>query len=181
MDLTRASRCLSRILRHDPGSIGITLDRHGWAEVEALLRGMGGKTRYPLDRETLEEIVRTDEKGRYSFNEDHSRIRANQGHSIPVDVELEECTPPETLWHGTGKKYETSIDASGLLPKGRLYVHLSSDRETATTVGARHGTPVLYRVKSGQMARDGLKFYRSVNKVWLTQVVPTAYLEKEST
>ena len=96
MDLTRASRCLSRILRHDPGSIGITLDRHGWAEVDALLRGMGEKTRYPLDRETLEEIVRTDKKGRYSFNGDHSRVRANQGHSIPVDVELEECTPPET-------------------------------------------------------------------------------------
>ncbi|MBM6869558.1 RNA 2'-phosphotransferase [Pseudoflavonifractor phocaeensis] len=181
MDLTRASRCLSRILRHAPESVGISLDRHGWAEVDALLAGMAAHTRYPLDRATLEEIVRTDEKGRYAFDQDHSHIRANQGHSIPVDVELEECLPPEALWHGTGKKYERSIDASGLLPKGRLYVHLSLDRETAMAVGARHGAPVLYRVKSGQMARDGLKFYRSVNKVWLTKVVPTAYLEKEST
>jgi len=128
----------------------------------------------------LEEIVATDNKQRYSFNEDHTLIRANQGHSIPVDVELEECFPPEVLYHGTGEKYVSSIDAQGLIPKSRLYVHLSHERETAVKVGLRHGKPVIYLVQSGDMHRDGFKFYKSVNGVWLTKEVPVKYLGKES-
>lgn len=128
--------------------------------------------------EMLEEIVRTDNKQRYSFNEDRTLIRANQGHSIPVDVELPVTEPPEILWHGTGRKYVESIDQTGLLPKGRLYVHLSQDTETAVKVGSRHGRAVVYRVKSGRMAADGYLFYRSVNGVWLTKEVPVQYLEK---
>ncbi len=176
MDLTRTSKYLSLILRHNPAAAGITLDEHGWADVEALIEGVR-KTR-PFDRAMLEEIVRTDEKGRYSFNEDKTRIRANQGHSIQVDVELEEMRPPEVLYHGTGDKYEGSIDAQGLLPKTRLYVHLSGDLDTAKKVGSRHGSPVTYRVASGKMAEDGIKFYRSVNGVWLVKTVPVKYLEK---
>ena len=133
---------------------------------------------YPLTKEMLEEIVRTDNKQRYSFNDDHSLIRANQGHSIPVDVELEEKTPPDILYHGTGLKYTESIDRQGLIPKSRLYVHLSADYDTAVKVGQRHGKPVVYQVKAGKMTADGYKFYLSVNGVWLTKRVLPEYLLK---
>ena len=127
----------------------------------------------------LEEIVRTDEKQRYSFNGDHTLIRANQGHSIPVDVELEEKIPPDILFHGTGEKYVSSIDARGLIPKSRLYVHLSSDKDTARKVGSRHGRPVIYKIDCRWMTEAGYLFYESANHVWLTKNVPVRYLKKE--
>ena len=176
MNLKSTSKYLSLILRHKPEAIGITLDEHGWANVDELIAGIA-KT-HDCDMDILEEIVRTDEKQRYSFNEDKTLIRANQGHSIPVDVELEEAVPPEELWHGTGEKYVKSIDGQGLIPKGRLYVHLSKDRDTAVKVGGRHGKPVLYIVKAGDMSRDGCPFYLSKNGVWLTKKVPVEYLKK---
>lgn len=175
-NLIETSRYLSLILRHKPQVIGITLDEHGWADVEQLIEGIQ-KTQ-PFDMEILEEIVRTDDKQRYSFNEDKKLIRANQGHSIPVDVELKPAVPPEYLWHGTGQKYTASIDQTGLIPKSRLYVHLSADDKTAVKVGSRHGKPVVYKVHSGQMAKDGYEFFCSVNGVWLTKQVPVRYLEK---
>ena len=168
------SKFISLILRHKPEAIGITLDEHGWANVDELIEGIR-RTR-PFSMEMLEEIVRTDSKQRYSFSEDRTLIRANQGHSIPVDVELERKTPPRVLYHGTGEKYVASIEAQGLIPKTRLYVHLSGDYETAFKVGARHGKPRIYQVASGQMAEDGFAFYRSVNGVWLTKEVPVKYL-----
>lgn len=176
MNLTKTSKYLSLILRHKPETIGITLDEHGWANVDDLIAGIA-KT-HACDMDILEEIVRMDEKQRYSFNEDKTLIRANQGHSIPVDVELDEVSPPEELWHETGEKYTASIDAQGLIPKSRLYVHLSKDRDTALKVGKRHGKPVLYLVKSGEMAKDGYPFYLSKNGVWLTKKVPAKYLKK---
>lgn len=177
MNLIKASRFLSYVLRHNPQAAGICLDGHGWADVSELLRGMPPK--FPLTRAQLEEIVRTDDKQRYAFSEDGTRIRANQGHSIPVDVELELLTPPQTLWHGTGEKYVASIDVRGLLPKSRLYVHLSADVDTAVRVGSRHGRPVVYRVDSGRMQADGYLFYRSRNGVWLTKQVPAEYLDRQ--
>ena len=174
MSLERTSRYMSLILRHKPEVIGIQLDEHGWANVEELIAGIA-KTQ-EFNRDILELIVRTDEKQRYSFNEDGTLIRANQGHSIPVDVELEQKTPPDVFWHGTGEKYVESINKIGLIPKSRLYVHLSKDYETAKTVGSRHGKPVVYRVNAKQMAEDGYQFYLSVNGVWLTKEVPVQYL-----
>lgn len=176
-DLKSISKYISLILRHKPETIGITLDEHGWANVDELIAGVS-KT-HPIDMDVLEQIVREDEKQRYSFNEDKTLIRANQGHSIPVDVELEEKEPPEFLYHGTGEKYMSSIDEQGLIPKSRLYVHLSFDEETAIKVGQRHGKPVIYTVKSGEMYKDGYKFFCSVNGVWLTKEVPVKYLEKK--
>ena len=173
------SKFISLILRHKPETIGITLDEHGWADVQELIDGINHAGGHSLDREILEEIVRSDEKQRYSFNEDHSLIRANQGHSIAVDVELEEKTPPDILWHGTGEKYVESIDAIGLIPKSRLYVHLSSDIEMARKVGSRHGRPVVYEIDCRKMAEDGYRFYESANHVWLTREVPVIYLKKE--
>ncbi len=177
MGINELSKYISLILRHKPEIIGITLDEHGWANVDELIAGIA-KT-HEISMDILEEIVRTDNKQRYSFNEDKTLIRANQGHSIPVDVELEEKEPPELLWHGTGKKYVDSIDKQGLISKSRLYVHLSKDEETAISVGKRHGVPVLYQVKARQMYNDGYKFYFSINGVWLTAEVPTKYLEKK--
>ena len=172
------SKFISLILRHKPQTIGIDLDEHGWADVGELIDGVNHAGGHDLDIDLLEEIVRTDEKQRYSFNEDHTLIRANQGHSIPVDVELEERIPPDILYHGTGEKYVPSIDVQGLLPKGRLYVHLSSDTQTAKKVGSRHGKPVVYQIDCRQMVKDGLRFYLSANKVWLTKAVPARYLKK---
>ena len=172
----KTSKFISLILRHKPETIGITLDEHGWADVSELISGVS-KTR-PLDMEDLERIVAEDEKQRYSFNEDKTLIRANQGHSIPVDVELEQVEPPEILYHGTATRFVESIDREGLIPKSRLYVHLSGDEETAVKVGRRHGKPVIYRIKSGEMHRDGYVFYKSVNGVWLIKAVPVKYLEK---
>lgn len=176
MSLNETSKYISLILRHKPETIGITLDEHGWANVDELIAGIA-KTQ-SFDMAMLEEIVATDNKQRYSFNEDHTLIRANQGHSIPVDVELKEIVPPEILYHGTGEKYVASIDEQGLIPKSRLYVHLSKDEETAVNVGKRHGKPVVYKVHSGDMQKDGYVFYQSVNGVWLTKSVPVKYLEK---
>ncbi len=179
--LTQISKFVSLILRHKPDAIGISLDEHGWADVRELIEGINASGNYHLDMETLEEIVRIDDKQRYSFNDDHTLIRANQGHSIPVDVELDEVIPPDILYHGTGEKYTASIDQQGLLPKSRLYVHLSADIETARKVGARHGCPIIYAVDCRQMTKDGFKFFLSKNQVWLTRSVPPVYLKKGDT
>lgn len=176
MGITDTSRFISLILRHKPETIGITLDEHGWANVKDLIEGIK-KTR-PFDMDMLEEIVRTDNKQRYSFNEDKTLIRANQGHSIPVDVELTKAVPPDILYHGTGEKYVSSIDKEGLLPKSRLYVHLSKDEDTAVNVGKRHGKPVVYKVDARKMQEDGFEFFLSVNGVWLTKEVTVKYIFK---
>ena len=177
MNLTNLSRYLSLILRHKPEAIDITLDEHGWANVHDLIDGIA-KNNPGFDMDVLEEIVCTDNKQRYSFNPGKTLIRANQGHSIPVDVELPEMEPPELLFHGTGEKYVSSILQQGLIPKSRLYVHLSKDIDTAVKVGKRHGKEVIFQVATGQMYRDGYKFYLSVNGVWLTKEVPVKYLQR---
>lgn len=167
------SRYIALILRHRPDVIGITLDEHGWANVSDLLSGI------EITMEMLEKIVEEDSKQRYSFNQDKTLIRANQGHSVKVDVELKECIPPDILYHGTGIKYCSSINKQGLIPKSRLYVHLSKDIETATNVGNRHGESFVYKVKAKNMYNDGYKFFLSQNGVWLTKEVPVCYLKGE--
>ncbi|MCD8286975.1 MAG: RNA 2'-phosphotransferase [Clostridia bacterium] len=176
MTLNDISKFIALILRHKPEVIGIQLDEHGWANVDELIAGINRQTTFNM--QMLEKIVREDEKMRYSFNEDKTLIRANQGHSIPVDVGLAESVPPDILYHGTGEKYTASIDVQGLVPKSRLYVHLSRDTETAIKVGSRHGKAVIYEVLAGQMEQDGYRFYLSANGVWLTKHVPVKYLRK---
>lgn len=171
----RESRFLALVLRHKPEEAGITLDEHGWANVDELVKGIAA--RHPFNMEMLEEIVATDSKSRYSFNEDHTLIRANQGHSVDVDVELVPKDPPEVLYHGTAQRFLDSILEQGLLPKGRLYVHLSSDAETAFKVGRRHGSPVVLKVDAGAMREGGFEFFLSKNGIWLTKHVPAEYLE----
>lgn len=168
------SRFLALVLRHKPDEAGVSLDEHGWANVDELVAGMAA--RFPFTHEMLEEIVATDSKGRYSFDESHKFIRANQGHSVNVDVELEQGEPPAVLYHGTAKRFLDSIMSQGLLPKGRLYVHLSPDKDTAYKVGIRHGVPAVLAVNASAMYAAGMKFYLSNNGIWLTQKVPPSYL-----
>ena len=170
----RTAHLVTRVLRHRPKLAGVSLDEHGWVDVNELLNGMNKTT--PITRAELEEIVATDNKNRFSFSEDGTRIRANQGHSVDVDVELEQLPPPEILYHGTAEGNIDSIRKQGLLPMKRLYVHLSADTETARTVGARHGRPRIFLLDARRMAEDGFEFFRSVNGVWLTRRVPPEYL-----
>ena len=169
------SKFISKILRHRPEIIGIRLDEHGWADADELIAGVRRAGHPGFDREKLDEIVETNNKKRYSYSVDGRLIRANQGHSIPVDVELPKMTPPYVLWHGTGECFLSSIQEQGILKMGRLYVHLSLDEATAEQVGRRHGKPVLLRVDAGRMEADGYDFYYSVNGVWLTEIVPVGY------
>lgn len=162
---------LSLILRHKPETVGITLDENGWAYVDALLRGIN-QTGRKIDQATLERIVAQNNKKRYTFSNDKQKIRANQGHSLAVDVELKKITPPEYLYHGTASRFLDSIMKQGILKGTRQHVHLSCDLETATAVGKRHGKPVILKVFSGQMHASGHPFYCSENGVWLVDAVP---------
>ena len=175
--LDQLSIFISLVLRHKPDEAGIALDEHGWANVEELLAGINNTGR-KIDMAVLEEIVETDRKQRYSFSGDKTLIRANQGHSVPVDVELKEAEPPEFLYHGTADRFLKDIMAEGLKPMSRLYVHLSKDMETAVKGGKRHGNPAVLKVCSGRMKEDGIKFYLSENGVWLTKKVEVKYLEQ---
>ena len=172
-----ASRFLAFVLRHKPEAAEISLDKHGWADVDELVAGISKRRTFSM--QMLEEIVATDAKNRYSFNEDHTLVRANQGHSIPVDVNLEAVDPPAVLYHGTATKYIDAIRVEGLISKSRLYVHLSPDSETATKVGRRHGKPIVLKVDAKAMADHGITFFLSANGVWLTKEVPPGYLSIE--
>lgn len=170
----KLGRFLSLVLRHDPSAAGISLDGHGWADVKELLAGVS-RTGRKIDMDTLERIVRENNKQRYSFNEDHTRIRANQGHSLSVDVELREETPPQYLYHGTATRFFPAIQREGIRKMSRQYVHLSGDFETAMAVGKRHGIPMVVTINAAAMARDGVTFYRSKNGVWLCEHVEPKY------
>ena len=171
----RASKYLSLVLRHAPNRIGLTLDRAGWANVEELLQALSGHGLH-LTREQLDEIVATNDKRRFALSEDGARIRASQGHSIEVDLGLVALEPPAVLYHGTVERFLPSIRQQGLVAGTRQYVHLSVERDTATIVGARRGTPVILEVAALQLHQAGTSFFRSANGVWLTRHVPPAYL-----
>ena len=177
----KLSRFLSKILRHQPEIIGIEIERTGaWADVNALMAGINAKSKYHIDRPLLEAIVAADSKGRYRFNADGTKIRANQGHSIDVVIEMEHRQPPEFLYHGTAWRFMQSITAKGLLPGSRNYVHLSPDYETAVKVGYRHSKPeqpVVLKIHAAQMAADGYDFMISDNGVWQIEHVPPQYFE----
>ena len=177
-NIQNMSRYLSYLLRHDPAAAGIALDRNGWAKVDELLAGVCAKGRV-LNFETLVTIVENDQKHRYSFNEDRTMIRANQGHSVAVDLEMKQLPPPDVLYHGTAEKYLPSIREKGILKRSRNYVHLSMDAETARKVGARHGVPVVLVIDAAQMAQDGFLFILSENGVWQTEEVPFRYVKEE--
>lgn len=174
----KLGRFLSLVLRHNPDAAGISLDEHGWADVQDLLNGVHRSGRQ-IDLETLERIVRENNKQRYSFNADHTKIRANQGHSLQVDVELMAVKPPRYLYHGTASRFLPAIQREGIKKMSRQYVHLSGDFQTAVEVGRRHGSPVVITIHAEAMARDGAAFYLSENGVWLCEYVAPAYFSSE--
>lgn len=173
--ISKVSKFLSLVLRHKPETIQLALDEHGWADVEELI-SKARQAGIQIDEQILRQVVTQNSKKRFSFNEDYSKIRANQGHSIKVDLDLIPATPPEALYHGTATRFLESIRASGLLPRGRQLVHLSGDEKTALAVGKRHGRPVVLVIRSGEMKKRGYKFYQSANGVWLTNKVPAEYI-----
>jgi putative RNA 2'-phosphotransferase len=175
--LVKTSKYLSRHLRHDPARLGLTLEPGGWVAVDALLRACADHS-FALTREELEEVVRRNDKRRFSFDASGTRIRANQGHSVEIDLGLEPVAPPEVLYHGTGIGSVDSIMRGGLERQGRHHVHLSADVPTAERVGSRHGRPVVLAVAAGRMAADGHLFFVSANGVWLTEEVPADYLQQ---
>lgn len=176
-DHVRLSKFLSLVLRHDPGAVGIELDAKGWISVDELLTKAAAKGR-AIDRDTLNTIVRESDKQRFAISPDGLRIRANQGHSVEVELGYSAIEPPPELYHGTATRFVESILVNGLVKGGRHHVHLSSDMETAIKVGQRHGKPVVFRVDSVAMYAAGLDFFRSPNGVWLTDHVAPTYLER---
>ena len=170
--LTNKGKHLAFLLRHDKEAFDAGLiDIHGWRQVSELIKSQG------YSKELLDEIVSTNEKQRYEYSSDKSKIRARQGHSIPVDVELTQMTPPDILYHGTqADVFYSHIQQEGLKPMQRQYVHLSADTETATKVGSRRrGELFIIKINAKRMSEDGIKFWRSNNGVWLTLSVPPSY------
>lgn len=168
------SKFLSLVLRHEPGKIGLQLDPQGWVSIDELLSKAAPHV--PLTPALLHEVVRTSDKQRFAISQDGTRIRANQGHSVPIEPGLLPQAPPEQLYHGTATRFIDSIQRQGLLRGDRHHVHLSADRETAIKVGTRHGKPAVLVVQAGDMHRAGHVFFRSDNGVWLVEHVPAPFL-----
>jgi putative RNA 2'-phosphotransferase len=173
--LVRISKYLSKHLRHEPEALGLTLAEGGWVEVAELLAACA-RARFPITRAQLEEVVATSDKKRFAFDASGARIRANQGHSVEVDLQLEPVEPPAVLYHGTAERNRDAILTGGLQKMSRHHVHLSGDVETAVKVGQRHGKPMVLAVDAAAMRKDGHIFFRSDNGVWLVDSVPPHYL-----
>lgn len=169
------SKFLSLVLRHQPDTIGITLDEHGWTEVALLLPRLAAH-KFAISLADLEYVVATNNKQRFAFSDDHTRIRASQGHSVDVELGYVAQSPPRVLYHGTATRHLAAIRVEGLKKGSRHHVHLSADQATARTVGSRHGKPVVLTIDAAAMAAQGHPFYQSANGVWLTDFVPVGYI-----
>ena len=171
----KTSKFLSYVLRHHPEIIGLHLDENGWANVDELITKSTNDSQ-GFTFEELDEIVQTNDKKRFIFNEDKTTIRANQGHSIDINLALIPQQPPEFLYHGTAQRNIESILEKGIEKRSRQHVHLSQDIETATKVGMRHGKPIILTINTEKMFDDGIEFYLSENNVWLTDFVDATYI-----
>ena len=176
-ELTRISKFLSFVLRHQPAAIGIQLDQNGWADVKDLIQKANDHG-IRFDRETLNHLVATNSKKRFAFNDTYERIRASQGHTIDIELGYNSQKPPQILFHGTSENSVQSILDSGLKKQSRQYVHLSRDSETAIKVGQRHGKPVVFKVFAEEMYNENFQFFLSDNGVWLTDNVSAKYLNR---
>ena len=174
------SKYLSRHLRHKPHEINLTIDKNGWANIDELIEKSRKYKGREITLEMIINVVKNNDKQRFKISDDGKKIRANQGHSFPVDLELDSITPPDILYHGTAKRFLSSIMEKGLLPMSRLYVHLSETEDTALNVARRHGEPIVLTIDSGKMFKEGIEFYLSENKVWLTERVPSVYISRMS-
>jgi putative RNA 2'-phosphotransferase len=177
MSRIKTGKFLSYVLRHRPDSIGITLDKNGWVDIDELLTAARANGKR-VSRQDLEQIVATNDKKRFAVSDDGRYIRACQGHSVSVDLDLAPTVPPEFLYHGTVERFLDSIRAQGLVRGNRHHVHLSPDEATAQKVGSRRGKPVILIVEAAQMHQAGHQFFRSANNVWLTEKVPVEFLRE---
>ncbi len=175
-DIKSASKFLSFVLRHCPEDIGIALDANGWADISELIDK--SPSQIDLSNELIKEVVLTSDKQRFKVSDDGLRIRANQGHSVKIDLELKPKEPPSKLFHGTATRFINSINKEGLKPGQRQHVHLSTDVDTACKVGQRYGKPIILNVDSGSMFKQGYTFFLSNNNVWLTKHVPSQFLSE---
>lgn len=175
--LVTVSKFLAKHLRHAPEALGLTLQPGGWVLVDNLLSA-SDRAGFPISYDELMECVETNDKKRFSFDDTGDLIRANQGHSVAVDLQLEEKEPPAVLFHGTVERFLASIMAEGLKKGKRHHVHLSKDVDTARKVGARRGKPIILQVAAGTMYAQGFQFFLSLNGVWLTDSVPAAFLSR---
>ena len=172
---TQISQYIALLLRHKPEVGGLTLDNHGWCDTKALIKSIKMEFNN-FNMELLEEIVREDSKQRYSFNENKTKIRANQGHSIKVDLEFKEIHPDKPLYHGTATRFLNSIMKEGVKPQSRQWVHLTDNLEEAVATGKRHGTPVILVINVANMLKDGYKFYISENNRYMIKEIPSKYI-----
>ena len=173
--LVKLSKRLSKVLRHAPERISITLDKNGWVGISELLKGLGSN----VSLVDIEYVVANNDKKRFEFSSDHYKIRACQGHSINIDLDLQSIAPPDVLYHGTSTNTVQYIETDGILKMNRDHVHLSADKETAVNVGSRHGKPTVLLIDTKKMHEEGADFYISNNGVWLTQFVPKEYITFE--
>ena len=172
----RLSKFLSLILRHQPEKVGITLDENGWVEIATLLDGIC-KSGRNVTRRQLEQVVKSNDKQRFSISDDNQRIRAKQGHSVAVELGYQPTKPPKTLCHGTPIKYMELIRQGGLKKMQRHHVHMHADDKLAKEVGGRRGQPVLLIIRSLEMHEEGYEFFVTNNEVWLTDHVPPQYID----
>ena len=175
MDVKKISKYLSFILRHQPDSIGLALSDEGWADLNELIEKTN---KFKLTKISIYKVVETNDKKRFLISDDGLKIKANQGHSIKVNLELEVLTPPDFLLHGTAERFLDSIFKQGLTKQGRHHVHLSETQKTAISVGSRYGKPVLLKIDSQQMHQDGIEFFKTENDVWLVDEVPIKYFQQ---
>jgi putative RNA 2'-phosphotransferase len=174
VNLVKLSKHLSFLLRHRPEAVGLSLDAQGWASVGELLSKV---TAYPLTHELLDVVVETNDKQRFSFSEDGRFIRANQGHTIAIDLALKPLIPPEILLHGTAVRFMVSIAANGLSKMKRHHVHLTESKAVAQSVGGRYGKVIILEIAARKMHQDGFRFYKTANNVWLVEHVPFSYIK----
>lgn len=170
MNYKQISKFMSLVLRHHPEKIGLHLDEHGWASVEELISKLN-ESGALMDFEVLLNVVESNDKKRFAFNDDKTMIRASQGHSIAIDLQLKPSSPPDILYHGTATRFLESIMKDGLLKRDRQHVHLTAIKETALSVGNRHGKPIVLEVNAAEMVKAGFEFYLSANNVWLVEIV----------
>ena len=176
-NIIKTSKFLSLVLRHKPETIGLSLDANGWADIDTLVTLTQSRSNR-LTRELIEEVVVRNDKQRFVISDDGRRIRANQGHSIVVNLDLQPQQPPNVLYHGTATRFLDSIKAQGLQKRQRQHVHLSADLDTASKVGVRHGKLVILKIEAEKMLAEGYTFYLSANEVWLTDYVPPQYISE---
>ena len=177
-DHVKISKFLSLILRHSPQTIHLNMDKNGWVNVDEIIHNAYKYKNIYLTMDIINTVVENNDKQRFKISEDGKKIRACQGHSIKIDLELESKTPTDVLYHGTSNRIIESIWRDGIKPMKRQYVHLSQSEEIALTVGKRHGEPILLHIDAKNMYKDGYKFYLSENKVWLVEKVPVVYIKK---